>query len=79
MSGNKIDYRDGKISVPDDPIILFIEGDGTGPDIWRATKIVLDAAVEKTYGGKEKDTLAGGPGRREVLQPDRGMAAPGYA
>ena len=54
MSGSKIDYRDGKISVPDDPIVLFIEGDGTGPDIWRATKIVLDAAVEKTYGGKKK-------------------------
>jgi isocitrate dehydrogenase len=54
MSGSKINYKDGRISVPDDPIVLFIEGDGTGPDIWRATKIALDAAVEKTYNGKRR-------------------------
>ena len=41
----------GSLEVPDRPIILFIEGDGTGPDIWRATQPVLDAAVEKAYGG----------------------------
>jgi isocitrate dehydrogenase len=40
--------------VPDDPIIPFIEGDGTGPDIWRASQVVLDAAVAKAYGGKRK-------------------------
>ena len=40
--------------MPDDPIIPFIEGDGTGPDIWRASVRVLDAAVEKAYGGKKK-------------------------
>ena len=40
--------------MPDDPIIPFIEGDGTGPDIWRASVRVLDAAVEKAYGGKRK-------------------------
>ncbi|MEZ4408719.1 MAG: isocitrate/isopropylmalate family dehydrogenase [Polyangiales bacterium] len=45
---------DGKISVPDQPIIPFIEGDGTGPDIWRASVRVFDAAVEKAYGGKKK-------------------------
>ena len=49
--------------MPDNPVVLFIEGDGTGPDIWRATKIVLDAAVEKAYGGKRKiewmEVLAG--------------------
>jgi isocitrate dehydrogenase len=53
--GSKITIGpDGKLVVPDDPIIPFIEGDGTGPDIWRATKKVLDAAVEKAYGGKKK-------------------------
>ncbi len=45
---------DGKLNVPDNPIIPFIEGDGTGPDIWRASQRVFDAAVEKAYGGKKK-------------------------
>ncbi|MDL1962653.1 MAG: NADP-dependent isocitrate dehydrogenase, partial [Deltaproteobacteria bacterium] len=45
---------DGTISVPDLPIIPCIEGDGIGPDIWKATRYVLDAAVEKAYGGKKK-------------------------
>jgi isocitrate dehydrogenase len=44
----------GQLQVPDQPIIPFIEGDGTGPDIWRASQRVLDAAVEKAYGGKKK-------------------------
>src|SRR5690606_23539614 len=52
--GQKITIRDGKLSVPDQPIIPFIEGDGTGPDIWRASVRVLDAAVQKAYGGKRK-------------------------
>src|SRR5690606_29904100 len=51
------------LSVPDRPIIPFIEGDGTGPDIWNASVRVLDAAVEKAYGGKRKlewmEVLAG--------------------
>lgn len=63
MSGEKIKYSKGEISVPNDPVILYIEGDGTGPDIWRATKTVLDAAVLKSYGGKRKiqweEVLAG--------------------
>ena len=42
----------GKLQVPNDPIIPFIEGDGTGRDIWRASQRVLDAAVQKAYGGK---------------------------
>jgi isocitrate dehydrogenase len=42
---------DGSLNVPDHPIIPFIEGDGIGPDIWRATQRVIDAAVEKTYTG----------------------------
>ncbi|MCS7181622.1 MAG: isocitrate dehydrogenase (NADP(+)) [Thermoanaerobaculum sp.] len=49
--GERIGWDGERIQVPDKPIIPFIEGDGTGPDIWRATKRVLDAAVEKAYGG----------------------------
>lgn len=52
--GAKITISNGKLVVPDNPIIPFIEGDGTGPDIWRASVRVLDAAVEKAYGGKRK-------------------------
>jgi len=52
--GAKITIQDGVLQVPDNPIIPFIEGDGTGPDIWRATVRVLDAAVEKAYGGKKR-------------------------
>jgi len=52
--GEKITIQNGKLVVPDQPIIPFIEGDGTGPDIWRASVRVLDAAVEKAYGGKRK-------------------------
>jgi isocitrate dehydrogenase len=50
--GEKIRIKDGKIQTPDRPIVPFVEGDGTGRDIWRASKRVLDAAVEKAYGGK---------------------------
>ena len=50
-SGDKITLRDGRLAVPERPIIPFIEGDGTGPDIWAASQRVLDAAVEKAYGG----------------------------
>lgn len=52
--GAKISIRDGKLNVPDNPIIPFVEGDGTGRDIWRASVRVFDAAVEKAYGGKRK-------------------------
>jgi len=59
----KIVMHQGKLSVPDHPVIPFIEGDGTGPDIWRASVRVFDAAVEKAYGGKRKiewkEVLAG--------------------
>src|SRR5712692_4957875 len=50
-NGQKIEYRNGKYSVPDHPIVPFIEGDGTGRDIWRASVRVFDAAVEKAYQG----------------------------
>ena len=54
MTGAAISRRKGHLVVPDDPIIPFIEGDGIGRDIWRASVRVLDAAVEKAYGGKRK-------------------------
>ncbi len=61
--GQKITISSGKLNVPDQPIIPFIEGDGIGPDIWAAASRVLDAAVEKAYGGKRKiewkEVLAG--------------------
>jgi len=53
-SGEKITMDNGKLNVPDNPIIPFIEGDGIGPDIWAASQRVLDAAVEKAYSGKRK-------------------------
>lgn len=54
MNGTKITMVDGKVNVPNDPIIPFIEGDGTGPDIWAAAVRVLDAAVQKAYNGERK-------------------------
>ena len=54
ITGTAITKKDGRLIVPDDPIIPFIEGDGTGPDIWRASVRVFDAAVKKAYGGKRK-------------------------
>lgn len=53
-NGNKITIENNKIVVPDNPIIPFIEGDGTGPDIWRASQYVFDNAIEKAYNGKRK-------------------------
>src|SRR5512143_4137191 len=52
--GKTITTEAGKLQVPDHPIIPFVEGDGTGRDIWRASVRVFDAAVEKAYGGKRK-------------------------
>ena len=61
--GEKITIANGRLQVPDRPIIPFIEGDGTGPDIWRASVRVLDAAVKKAYGSKRQlmwmEVLAG--------------------
>ncbi|MCB0601473.1 MAG: NADP-dependent isocitrate dehydrogenase, partial [Saprospiraceae bacterium] len=63
MSGSKVTIKDGALQVPNNPIIPFIEGDGTGPDIWYASQMVFDAAVEKAYGGQRKihwiEVLAG--------------------
>jgi isocitrate dehydrogenase len=63
MTGSTITIKNGKLKVPNDPIIPFIEGDGTGADIWASSVRVLDAAVAKAYGGKKKiiwqEVLAG--------------------
>ncbi|HEY3393892.1 MAG TPA: isocitrate dehydrogenase (NADP(+)) [Lacipirellulaceae bacterium] len=63
IAGEAIQMQGGRLSVPDRPVIPFIEGDGTGPDIWRASRRVFDAAVEKAYGGKRqiawREVLAG--------------------
>src|SRR3989442_5585358 len=61
--GEKIEFKNGKLMVPNRPVIPFIEGDGTGPDIWRASRQVFDAAVKHSYGGKREiqwmEVLAG--------------------
>jgi isocitrate dehydrogenase len=70
-TGAKIDFRDGQWVVPHHPIIPFIEGDGTGPDIWRAAQRVFDAAVAKTSGGKQSIVW------REVLAGEKAFKATG--
>ena len=61
--GQKITIENGKLVVPHQPVVPFIEGDGTGPDIWRASQRVMDAAVERAYGGERRiawmEVLAG--------------------
>src|SRR3954469_9238193 len=52
--GAKISFQDGRFVIPNNPIIPYIEGDGTGRDIWKASVRVFDAAVDKAYGGKRK-------------------------
>ena len=70
MAEQKITIKNGKLNVPDQPTIPYIEGDGTGPDIWRASQLVFDAAVEKAYGGKKKlvwkEVLAGEKAFKQV-------------
>src|SRR6201996_792235 len=68
--GKAIEYANGKFNVPNNPIIPFIEGDGTGRDIWKASQRVFDAAVEKAYGGKRSvkwyEVLAGEKAYRQT-------------
>ena len=68
--GATITLRDGRLDVPARPVIPFIEGDGTGPDIWRASQRVFDAAVRKAYGGKREivwfEVLAGEKAKNQV-------------
>jgi isocitrate dehydrogenase len=79
--GQRIINSAGKLNVPDRPIIPFIEGDGTGPDIWRASQRVFDAAVQKAYGGKRKiawmEVFAGGKSKEKFDDwlPDDTVAA----
>lgn len=81
MPGDTITISGGKLNVPDSPIIPFIEGDGTGPDIWRASVRVFDAAVNKAFGGKKKvqwkEVLAGEKSFKQVNNwlPDETVAA----
>jgi isocitrate dehydrogenase len=63
MAEQKITIKNGKLNVPDKPTIPFIEGDGTGPDIWRASKLVFDAAVEKSLRGQKAIDVEGSAGR----------------
>ncbi len=80
-NGQPIEYTDGQFSVPDHPIIPFIEGDGTGRDIWKASQRVFDAAVEKAYGGKRAirwfEIFAGEKAYRQFQNwlPDDSVAA----
>ena len=70
MSGATIRMAGGKLVVPDQPIIPFIEGDGTGPDIWKASRLVFDEAVARAYGGKRaivwREVLAGEKAKNTV-------------
>ena len=80
-TGEPITMRDGALSVPAEPIIPFIEGDGTGPDIWRASQMVLDGAVRKAYGSKRRiawyEVLAGEKSKNvlNTWLPDETVAA----
>ncbi len=68
--GQIVKNKDGSLTVPDQPIITFIEGDGIGPDIWRAAHLVMESAVEKAYGGKRRiqwlEVMAGEKSFREM-------------
>src|SRR5512132_1356318 len=68
--GTALSKKDGQLVVPDNPIIPFIEGDGTGPDIWRATRRVLDAAVQNAYSGRRRfvwrEVLAGEKAKQQT-------------
>ena len=70
MAEQKITIKNGKLNVPNQPVIPYIEGDGTGPDIWAASQKVFDAAVEKAYGGSRKlvwkEVLAGEKAFKQV-------------
>jgi isocitrate dehydrogenase len=80
-NGTAITFKNGKLVIPDNPIIPFIEGDGTGPDIWRATVRVLDAAVASSYDGQRKihwlEVYAGGKAHRlfNTWLPDETVTA----
>ena len=80
-TGEKIGIENGNLNVPNNPIIPFIEGDGIGPDIWKATKCVLDQACESSYGGEKQiswmEIYAGAKGQEVTgeLAPDETFSA----
>jgi isocitrate dehydrogenase len=80
-AGETITMSNGKLQVPDNPIIPYIEGDGTGPDIWRASERVFDAAVAKAFGGRKRiawfEVLAGEKAKNQLDNwlPDDTIAA----
>jgi isocitrate dehydrogenase len=79
--GEPIALRDGRLSVPDAPIVPFIEGDGTGPDIWRASRLVFDAAVQRAFGARRRivwfEVFAGEKAKQRMNSwlPDDTLAA----
>ena len=73
--GETITMRDGVLQVPAQPIIPFIEGDGTGPDIWHASRMVFDGAVRAAYGNSAKDRVVRGARRREGEEYRQQLAA----
>jgi isocitrate dehydrogenase len=80
-AGDTITMRDGRLEVPTQPVIPFIEGDGTGPDIWRASQHVFDAAVRQAYGGARsivwREVLAGEKAKNQLNSwlPDETLSA----
>ncbi|MBI1947140.1 MAG: NADP-dependent isocitrate dehydrogenase [Deltaproteobacteria bacterium] len=70
-TGEAITLKDGKLNVPNNPVLPYIEGDGTGPDIWKASQFALDQAVEKAYGGKRRITWL------EVMAGEKSFRATG--
>ncbi len=78
--GEPITLRQGRIEVPSTPVIPFIEGDGTGPDIWRASQYVFDNAVQRAYGGRRRiawlEVLAGEKAKERMNSwlPDQTLA-----
>jgi isocitrate dehydrogenase len=81
IQGDTITMREGRLQVPARPVIPFIEGDGTGPDIWRASQLVFDAAVRRAYGAERQivwqEVLAGEKAKNELNSwlPDETLAA----
>jgi isocitrate dehydrogenase len=79
-AGEKVTISHGKLQVPDHPIIAFIEGDGTGPDIWAASVRVLDAAVAQAYKGRRKiawaEVYAGEKAQRSTARTARPTSCP---
>src|SRR5829696_2310466 len=81
VDGEAVTFRNGRLEVPARPVIPFIEGDGTGPDIWRASQLVFDGAVAKAYGGKRRiawvEVLAGEKAKNQTSSwlPEETLAA----